>query len=129
MIRITYQNKTIVEIFEDEEYPYQKILQNILKRIRQMYTYVEEVHTDNQILFKVRDMTFTVVEPLDEGVKVTTEYYYERIVDIANHYDVKPREGKDGTDIISILIDNPINVQYSISLAQQACTRFKRMKL
>ena len=129
MIRITYQNKSIQEILEDDEYPYQQILQSILKRIRNFYNYVEEIQEEDKILFQVRNMTFVTVEPLNEGVKVSTEFYYERIVDLVHKYDVQPRQGHDGTDIISIIVDTPINIQYSISLAQQSCTRFKRLKL
>lgn len=129
MIRITYQDKSMQEILEDDEYPYQKILQSILERVRNFYNYVEEIQEEDKIIFQVRKMTFLTVEALDEGVKVSTEFYYERIVDIVNKYDVQPREGHDGTDIISITVDNPINIQYAVSLAQQACTRFKRLIL
>ena len=119
----------VEDILNDDGYPHKKSLDNILKRVRDISKYIVEEVEDDRISFKVRDMVFLYVEPLDDCVKVSTEFYYERIVDLANKYDVKYREGHDGTDIISYSIKNPLFVQYAVSLAQQSYTRFKRLKL
>lgn len=119
----------VADIISDESYPHHKSLTNVLKRIRDIHTYIVEETFDDKISFKIRDMEFIRVEPLDDCVKVTTEFYYERIVDLANKYDVEVGKGRNGTDIISYRITSPLSVQYAISLAQQSFTRFKRLIL
>ena len=119
----------VKDILKDEEYPHQKSLQNVLKRIRALNQYIVEEVEDDKILFKIRDMVFVYVEPLDDCVKVSTDFYYDRIVDLANKYDVEYKTTMDGTDTISYSIKNPMFVQYAVSLAQQAFTRFKRLKV
>ncbi|AWX32135.1 hypothetical protein [Methanosphaera sp. BMS] len=126
---ITYKNMKVSEILADEEYPHQKSLQNLLKRIRSLNQYIVEEVTDDKILFKTRDMVFIYVEPLDDCVKVSTDFYADRIIDLANKYEVIPKTTMDGTDTISYSIKNPMFVQYGVSLAQQAFTRFKRLKI
>ncbi|MDO5825854.1 MAG: hypothetical protein BZ137_02035 [Methanosphaera sp. rholeuAM130] len=119
----------VEDILNDEDYPHQKSLQNLLKRIRDINTYIVEEVEDDKILFKVRDMVFVYVEPLDDCVKISTDFYADRIIDLANKFDVVPKKTLDGTDTISYSIKSPLFVQYGVSLAQQAYTRFKRLIL
>lgn len=119
----------VEDILNDEDYPHQKSLQNVLKRIRDINRYIVEEVTDDKILFKIRDMTFIYVEPLDDCVKVSTDFYADRIIDLANKFEVEPKKTLDGTDTISYSIKSPMFVQYAVSLAQQAYTRFNRLKL
>ena len=119
----------VEDILNDDDYPHQKSLQNLLKRIRDINSYIVEEVTDDKILFKTRDMVFVYVEPLDDCVKVSTDFYADRIVDLANKYEVIPKTTMDGTDTISYSIKKPMFVQYGVSLAQKAYTRFSRLKL
>lgn len=117
----------VKDIMEDESYPYHSILTMIIDRIRKINGVFDEEINDDNISYIVKDMTFLVVEPLDDGVRVYTEFYYERIVDLVNIYDVQYGEGLDGTDIISYKVTQRLDIQNSISLAQQAYNKFNRI--
>ena len=62
----------VEDILNDDSYPHKKSLDNILKRVRDISSYIVEEVEDDRISFKIRDMVFLYIEPLDDCV-VSTE--------------------------------------------------------
>lgn len=126
---MSYKNKTMNEILDDNSYPKYDLLIDLLDRIRKFSNALVENVNDDSITFKTRDMDFVKIEPEEEYIKVSIDMPYERVVDLSHKCDVDAFNGRNGVDVVSFNIYNGIDVQYGVSIAQQSYTYVKRLKL
>lgn len=126
---MSYKNKTMNEILDDNSYPKYDLLIDLLDRIRKFSNALVENVNEDSITFKTRDMDFVKVEPEEEYIKVSIDMPYARLVDLSHKCEVDPFNGRNGVDIVSFKIRKAIDIQYGVSIAQQSYTYVKRLKL
>lgn len=126
---MSYKNKTMNEILNDNSYPKYDLLIDLLDRIRKFSNALVENVNEDSITFKTRDMDFVKVEPEEEYIKVSIDMPYDRLVDLSRKCEVDSFNGRNGVDIVSFKIRKAIDIQYGVSIAQQSYTYVKRLKL
>lgn len=126
---MTYQNKTIKEIIDDECYPYYDILAKVISRIDNKTSNIHKVIGSDAICYSIRNIEYARIIPLDDGVAIEVEVPYNRIIDLAGKCIVDAFAGHNEVDIVKFVIQNPMNIQYAISMYDQAYTYVKRLKL
>ncbi|WP_455644853.1 hypothetical protein [Methanosphaera sp.] len=126
---MTYQDKSVTEILNDENYPLHECFIQEMTRIKKFtYSMVENI-TDDYVSYQIRDMDFVKIYPEEDYVRVAIDMPYERVVDFASKCDVDAFAGRDGVDIVSYDITSKVDIQYGVSIAHQSYLYVKRLKL
>ncbi|OED30405.1 hypothetical protein [Methanosphaera sp. WGK6] len=126
---MTYQDKSVTEILNDENYPLREELIQEMDRIKKFTLSMVENITDEYISYQIRDMDFVKIYPEDDHIRVAIDMPYERVVDFASKCDVDAFNGRGGVDIVSYNITSKVDIQYGVSIAHQSYLYVKRLKI
>ncbi|PAV07444.1 hypothetical protein [Methanosphaera cuniculi] len=126
---MTYGDKSIVEIIGDDEYPLCEMFNKLISRIDSKTSNVVKQINDDEIIYSNRNMEFAKIIPEEDHVKVIVEVPYDRIIDLSGRCSVEKFAGYNETDLVSFNITNQMDMQYAVSMYDQAYTYVKRLKL
>lgn len=126
---MTYQDKNIVEIIADDKYPLHEMFNKLISRIDSKTSNVSKEIKDDMIIYSNRNMEFARIIPEKDHIKLIAEVPYDRIIDLSNRCVVERFAGYNETDLVSFNISNQMDMQYAISMYDQAYTYIKRLKL